>query len=233
MSNPLESGDLRRWTFEGVAADAFHEFAAGPLKCAYGFTYTTAAARFCKPHNGTLVEHDGEKVQFNHVFEVRLFGPLADLHWVREGDKARANRRADRGALHWVREGDKGRLVVTSEVKDTEEAEKSAVIQAMAPDNLKAFKPSEPIEDNRPARWRDHTYLLWGEKAGIEKGWTKLVTARIGTLWAPFELAGGNRAVLVAREYFVTSTDGNAVYAGERLMGLRAAHKDDSKFERS
>lgn len=88
------------------------------------------------------------------------------------------------------------------------------------------------------ARWRDHTYLLWGESvdlgANAIPGWTKLVTARIGTLWVPFPNAAEKaRVVLTAREYFVTSTDGNVVFAGERLVGMREAHADDSKFERS
>ena len=108
------------------------------------------------------------------------------------------------------RDGADWRVAVVSEV------ENDAVATA-----LSLGMPAEM----RAREVRDHCYLLWGTKpkgSGPVNGWTKLVSPRIGPLWAPFSaVANDDRIALTAREYFRIGVDGNTVFAGERLTGFK------------
>jgi len=70
------------------------------------------------------------------------------------------------------------------------------------------------------------TYLLWGEIDGGDGNWTRLTTARIGTLWAPLSRptdAKIKRVCVHAREYLAGAAHGNVVVAHERLTHLAPA----------
>lgn len=69
-------------------------------------------------------------------------------------------------------------------------------------------------------------YLLWGEysKDSSQPGWSKVSTARIGTLNVPIpKIASQERVYLIACEYLqVVDAYGNMAVVEERLTGLEA-----------
>ncbi len=82
----------------------------------------------------------------------------------------------------------------------------------------------------------DHPFLLWGEGAAAKPnellpGWSRLATARIGTMDVPYPLdpkrptvsVPNERIYLIAREYLAVPDDdehGNVSVVDERLMKL-------------
>lgn len=96
-------------------------------------------------------------------------------------------------------------------------------------------------EPNSPVGWqlRDpitiagtiaQTYLLWGRRsdapAHLPSGWTRLTTARIGSLDVP--AAGEGRFEICAREYLKVFEDGNVAVAEERLLAVRAHVREEA-----
>jgi CRISPR-associated protein (TIGR03984 family) len=216
-----EVTQLRQWIFEDKTVEEALDFIAGLLagEVEHGFAYTPSRAFFCtllhgegpsffgrmlgsRPQKSELAECDGSEdektVELGAVFELRLFGARYEARWERTS-------------------GTKGILAICS---DSEADAQSG--------NARRCENLGELAD-RPAFVRDHRYLLWGEPADSQPrpGRTKLTSARIGTLWAPTG-SGGGRVVLTAREYFETKEFGNAVFAGERLTGFRAASLDDA-----
>ncbi|TDC84516.1 CRISPR-associated protein Csx19 [Actinomadura sp. 7K507] len=67
-------------------------------------------------------------------------------------------------------------------------------------------------------------YLLWGKAVEASDGWTTLTTERIGSLRIPAEIARGEHASLVTREYIARDPDhGNAYIAEERLLTFQVS----------
>jgi CRISPR-associated protein (TIGR03984 family) len=70
----------------------------------------------------------------------------------------------------------------------------------------------------------DQTYLLWGQgsdPAGLAPGWSRLSTARIGSLDVPLaDVPRRERVLLRAVEYLAEFDDGNVSVLDERLVRL-------------
>lgn len=81
---------------------------------------------------------------------------------------------------------------------------------------------------------QDGQYLLWGQGLGEGTvGWSRLATARIGTIPVPVgSVASGGRVVLRFREYFglapgaAGERHGNVAVLEERLIGLSGMKED-------
>lgn len=73
----------------------------------------------------------------------------------------------------------------------------------------------------------EESYLLWGEGDGsaMGAGWSRLSTARIGTLVVPVDgVGGGQRVRLRTREYIaVVDEHGNVAVVDERLLQLEVS----------
>ena len=174
MTRELPSGHLAEWTFDAISAADTLALVAGPLAglVPHGFTYTSATCRFCVVERGSrpgairrlmggrvrpprLVERDARgrpvDVDLKCVFEMRLFGADLDLHWVRCGPV--------------------GRLCVL--------ADDDGIAAVMEPASLAHFGlPSATPRPPLAVQWRDHRYLLWGQRSGDPvAGWTRLTTA--------------------------------------------------------
>ncbi|TNB47099.1 hypothetical protein FF124_13015 [Martelella lutilitoris] len=68
-------------------------------------------------------------------------------------------------------------------------------------------------------------HLLWGEPAApAENGWTRLTSARIGTLDVPADIADGQRARLMSQAWFAADTDrcGNSRFLGTTYSRIEA-----------
>lgn len=78
----------------------------------------------------------------------------------------------------------------------------------------------QPIRRTLP-----QTYLLWGQGTGSANGnWSRLSTARIGTLDVPLPGVPSQANVLLhSIEYLVEREHGNVVVFDERLIGLSIA----------
>jgi CRISPR-associated protein (TIGR03984 family) len=73
-------------------------------------------------------------------------------------------------------------------------------------------------------------YLLWGQRAEeASSGWTRLTTARIGSLWVP--AIGGLRFKIRACEYLREFEDGNVAVAEERLLALESFAGEGANHE--
>lgn len=210
MTN-TQNMQLRHWTFDDATVADCLALAAGPLRgqAGVGFSYTPSISRFCllEPsvaETAELTDRDAEgnvaKVDLGSAFELRLFGDYFELRW------AQAN--AARGYITVCTDDD-------------------AMAALMSNANLAGLKlkPREASAQAHSVCATDHGYLLWGTATGeTGDGWTKLSSARIGTICVPFApSAPASRLVLKAREYFETREAGNVVFIGERLIGFAAA----------
>lgn len=219
----------RQWTFADKTAPESLALAAEILKdrIEHGFTYTSETCRFCafEPATqpgcfGALMGKDGTAatlkecnqdgalvpVDLSVVFQLCLFGKDVELRWERMD-----------GTKGWV----------TLSTDDTR--------VALSADKL--AKLGGHLVGDRQVRCRDHVYLLWGKRSddATPPGWTRLTSARIGALWAPWSheterAENAERIVLTAREYFESGAMGNVAFIGERLTGFRAACDDDAKL---
>jgi len=81
----------------------------------------------------------------------------------------------------------------------------------------------QDLKDLEAIATLDQTYLLWGKKTDtqIGNGWTRLATARIGSLDVPIAQVSSQRVQLKAVEYLAEVGDyGNVAVVEERLVKL-------------
>ena len=132
------------------------------------------------------------------AYEVRAFGPDAELRWVRDGIAGDATLLADR---HVATPG-------------TEERWPGTTLDILSRRYFVWGKPpKQGTNDTAPPKSApDH--------------WTPLSTGRIGTIHVPCDDTNAEVAI-EAREYVVRDPSGNAVVLFERLVGFKAVPAGD------
>lgn len=157
--------------------------------------YSPYWCRFGKLEGGVLYGSDGNPLNLDTVYEARVFHEDAELRWVNNNNYC-------------------GDSVLISE-------NKSCIDGFNESGNITILKKLD----------QSHTYLLWGELAIVNsgdnrplaKGWSRLTTARIGSLDIPLD-GLTNRARIKAVEYLnIIDDHGNVGVIDERLVALEAA----------
>lgn len=157
--------------------------------------YSPYWCRFGKLEGGVLYGSDGNPLALDTVYEARVFHENAELRWANKNNYC-------------------GDTVLISEEKR----------------GINGFKESGNITILKKLE-QSHTYLLWGElaivksedKRPLAKGWSRLTTARIGSLDIPMDSLT-NRARIKAVEYLnIIDDHGNVGVIDERLVALEAA----------
>lgn len=137
------------------------------------------------------------------AYEVRVFHPLWEIRWLRQGATGRA-------ALLWDEESE-----------DTSDGPATTAFDDLP------LRPAIVLRRTLCQR-----YVLWGmpaaDPSGTE-GWVKLTSDRVGTMWAPLPPPQDDkaRAVLHVREYLATLDHGNVAVIEERLSHLAWDTDDD------
>jgi CRISPR-associated protein (TIGR03984 family) len=202
-----EPAPIKLLTWRGTCdgCDALLRAAGKHAAGMVGFVYAPSAPpRFFRiDAAGVQPDPDGKPFPIETAYEARLFDGKRDIRSRRDGNR-------------W-------RIAVVSDES----------VAGTGSDSLAGEVGLTPGGDLPVCDWRDHQYLLWGRKPRSEperNGWTRLTAARIGALWVPYRLEGGQDGIVItAREYFRTADDGNVVLAGERLTGLGGVSRGDAR----
>jgi CRISPR-associated protein (TIGR03984 family) len=153
---------------------------------------------FAKVEGTQLVAHPDAPLP-SIVFEVRVFGPDAEMRWVAKGQQT-------------ANEPYSGTAVLLREAAAAPELQGwSTASEALQPLWRGARKP--PKEASR--------YLLWGVARASTGNWSQLWEHRIGALWVPLAVPLGARIAAEYVEYIgPADSHGNVSIAAERWNGL-------------
>ncbi|NJP12383.1 MAG: TIGR03984 family CRISPR-associated protein [Cyanobacteria bacterium CRU_2_1] len=178
-------------------ADALNaECSVALLENAVALLYTPRSCQFARYQNGTLLDAEEQAVDFDPVFEARVFNSKAELRWLNETAGL-------------------GRAVLLSEDETLPEFEQSVL-----------DRPTKsPLSAVRTIPQRYLLWGKGHEPAIESDTWSILSEARIGQLRVPVgQLKAGQTVYLQAIEYLAeVDCFGNVAVVEERLLGLEVS----------